>query len=247
MRNVQLGVVCLLGAALLAGCDSYTMATKKLGPASDIVSASVENLGWQKAFGGGLGSASFTAVVTTYDKDGRKYTDRQQMVADLGTGSLAARVATPGGSWTVVANVGGLTHLSADAGVDRAVVRERMQLVLPTLLHRLRGPYNLLNGSERGRGPVATRISGTDVVRIGVTGDNRNAVAYYFDPATGILKFVSAGADAPGGDGTVTLYEYRSLPNGATFPSVVRVNHIGRNVLLGDSPVFRVEISDVRF
>jgi len=223
------------------------MKAAKLGPASEIVSASVENLGWDKAFGGSLGSVSFTAIVTTYDKDGRKYTDRQEMVADLGQDSIAARGATPGGAWTAVANEGGLTMLSADPGVEKSVVRQRMSMVLPTLLHRLRGPYNLLSGNERARTPQKTQVGGLDAVRVGVTGDNRNVVAYYFDPATGILKYVTAGADTPAGDGTITTYEYRSLPNGATFPCLVRVNRIGRNVLLGETPVFQVEISGVRF
>ena len=83
--------------------------------------------------------------------------------------------------------------------------------------------------------------------QIGVTGDNSKAVAYYFEAATGILKYVTAGADSPGGDGTVTDYEYRSLENGAAFPSLIRINRIGQNVLLGEIPVFLVEISDVRF
>ena len=45
----------------------------------------------------------------------------------------------------------------------------------------------------------------------------------------------------------MTSYEYRSLENGATFPSLIRVNRIGQNVLLGEIPIFQVEISDVRF
>ena len=135
--------------------------------------------------------------------------------------------------------------MTAQPGVNTSLVRQRMGLVLPTLLHRLRGPYNLVNG-ERPRTPQDTRVGGLPVVRVGVTGDNRNAVAYYFGPITGILKFVSAGADAPGGNGTITSYEYHSLPNGTTFPTLIRVNHIGRHVLLGETPIFQVEISNVK-
>jgi hypothetical protein len=233
--------------ALVAGCDNYRMAESRLGPASAIVSASVANLGWRKVFGGAPGAVSFTAIVTTYDKDGQKYTDRQKMVADLGAGAISASGATPLGAWTARAGRAGLTSTEADPRVDTALVSRRMGMVLPVLLHRLRGPYNLLDGPEVARSGQKAQVGGVPVVRVGVTGDNSQAVAYYFEPATGILKYVTAGADAPGGDGTVTSYEYRSHKNGATFPCLIRVDRIGKNVLLGEVPVFQVELSDVRF
>ena len=247
MRTVRVGLMSLLGMALLAGCDNYRMAESRLGPASEIVSASIANLGWSRGFGGSPGGVWFTAIVTTYDKDGQKYTDRQKMVADLGAGAISATGATPLGAWTARAGRAGLTSTVADPRVDAALVSRRMGVVLPVLLHRLRGPYNLLDGPEVARSQQTAQIGGMPAVRVGVTGDNSKAVAYYFEPATGILKYVTAGADSPGGDGTVTGYEYRSHGNGATFPCRIRVNRIGTHVLLGEVPVFQVEISDVRF
>jgi hypothetical protein len=207
------------------------------------------NLGWSKVFGGSPGNVSFTAIVTTYayDKAGQKYTDRQKMVVGLGANAISASGATPLGTWTARATQSGLASTAADPRVDSALVSQRMGKVLPILLHRLRGPYNLLDGPEVARSEQKTQVDGMPVVRVGVTGDNSKAVAYYFEAATGILKYVTAGADSPGGDGTVTLYAYRSLENGATFPSLIRVNRIGQNVLLGEVPIFQVEISDVRF
>jgi hypothetical protein len=239
--------MCLLGLAWLAGCDRSQMAESRLGPARGIVSASVENLGWGKVFGGSPGSVSFAAIVTTYDRDGQKYADRQKMVVDLGANTIAARGATPQGTWTARAGQGGLSSIDAEPRVDAALIARRMGMVLPVLLHRLRGPYNLLEGAEAARSPQNAQVGGVPVIRVGVTGDNRQAIAYYFGPATGILKYVTAGADSPGGSGAVTGYEYRSLANGATFPSLIQVNRIGGNVLLGETPVFQVEISDVKF
>ncbi len=239
--------MCLLGMALLAGCDNSQMAGSKLGPASEIVSASIANLGWSKVFGGSLGSVSFTAIVTTYDKDGQKYTDRQKMAVDLGANTITTKGATPLGTWTARAGQGGLASADADPRVDATLVSRRMGMVLPILLHRLRGPYNLKKGPEVARSQQKAQVGGMPAVRVGVTGDNRMAIAYYFGAATGILNYVTAGADSPGSSGTVTSYEYRSLENGATFPSLIRVNRIGSNVLLGEIPIFQVEISDVKF
>lgn len=247
MRTFRLGLICLFAAAWLAGCAEYHSAAMKLGPASDVVSASIENLGWAKAFGGRLGSASFVAIVTTCDKDGQKYTDRQEMVVDLAANRITAAGATPQGTWQATATPGGVLSVHAQAGVNTALVRRRMGPTLALLLHRLRGPYNLLEGKESARAPQKDQVGGLEVIRVGVTGEGRMAVAYYFGSATGILKYVTAGADSPGSNGTVTSYEYRSLKNGATFPSLIQVNRIGRNVLLGQIPVFQVEISDVKF
>lgn len=247
MRTVRLGLICLLAAGCLAGCVAYDDAATKLGSASDIVSASIENLGWTKAFGGRLGSASFVAIVSTYDKDGQIYTDRQKMVVDLAANRITTAGATPQGTWKAAAGPGEAFSVDAEAGVNTGLVRRRMGPALAILLHRLRGPYNLLEGNESARSPQKDQVGGLSVIRVGVTGDNRMAVAYYFGSATGILKYVSAGADSPAGNGTVTSYEYRSLKNGATFPSLIQVNRIGRNVLLGQVPVLQVEISDVRF
>lgn len=247
MRTIRLGLICMFAAAFQAGCVNDPNAAMKTGPASDVVSASIENLGWTKAFGGRLGSASFVAIVTTYDKDGHKYTDRQRMVIDLAGKSITAAGATPQGTWQATAGPGEAFSVDAQTGVDTTLVRKRMGSTLATLLHRLRGPYNLLADREKARAPKKTQVGGLSVIRVGVTGDNRMAVAYYFGSSTGILKYVTAGGDSPGSDGTVTTYEYRSLKNGATFPSLIQVHRLGRNVLLGETPVFHVEISDVKF
>ncbi len=247
MRTARVGLICLFAAAISTGCVEYHEEALELGPASDVVSASIENLGWTKAFGKRLGKASFVAIVTTYDKDGHKYTDRQKMVIDLSANKISAAGATPQGTWKASADGEGAFSVSAKPSVNTALVRKRMKPALATLLHRLRGPYNLLAGREKARTPRNDQIGGLPVTRVGVTGDNRMAVAYYFGSATGILKYVTRGGDAPGSNGTVTTYEYRSLKNGATFPSSVEVNRIGRNVLLGQTPVLLVEISDVKF
>jgi len=219
---------------------------RRLGPAADIASASIDNLGWSRA-GKRIDSARFTAIVTTYDEEDKSHTDRQEMFVNFKADTITAVGGTPQGSWKAVADDDGKFKLKAGKAVDKAEVTRRMAATLATLLHRLRGPYNLLGRRERVRTADATRVDGQDVVRVSVDGDNRKAIAYYFDAASGILKFVTAGADRAGREGTVTLYQYDSLPNGAAFPNRIRVARIGRHVLVGRQSVFEVEISDVSF
>jgi len=237
----------LVVVALTAGCTTpRERMMRRLGPAAQIASASIDNLGWCRD-GKRIESARFTAIVTTYDKDGKSYTDRQEMVADFKADTIAATGGTPQGAWRAVADDDGKFKLKADDDVDEARVTDRMAPTLAILLHRLRGPYNLLGKSERARTARTVSVDGQDVVRVSVDGDNRKAIAYYFDTASGILKFVTAGADRPGGDGTVTVYQYDSLPDGVAFPNRIKVTHIGRHVLVGDRGVFEIEISNVSF
>ena len=247
MRMARRGWVGLLAIGALAGCTTpRERMMRRLGPAAQIASASIDNLGWCRD-GKRIKSARFTAIVTTYDKNGKSYTDRQEMVADFQADTITTIGGTPQGAWKAVADDDGKFKLKADDAVDEAKVTERMASTLAVLLHRLRGPYNLLGPSERARTAEAVRVDGQDVVRVSVDGDNRKAIAYYFDAASGILKFVTAGADRPGKDGVVTVYRYASLPNGVAFPSLIKVARIGQHVLVGDEPVFEVEISDVSF
>jgi hypothetical protein len=247
MRRARPGWVGVLAGLVLLGCEtSRERMVRRLGPAAQIASASIDNLGWSRD-GKRIDSARFTAIVTTYDEEGRSYTDRQEMVVDFKADTITAVGGTPQGRWKAVADDDGKFKLKADKAVDEAKVAGRMRPTLATLLHRLRGPYNLLAGRERARTADATRVDGQDVVRVAVGGDNRRAIAYYFDAASGILRFVTAGADRPGGEGTVTLYQYDSLPNGVAFPNRIRVARIGKHVLVGKESVFEVEISHVSF
>lgn len=247
MRMARPGLVGILAGLALAGCETpRERMMRDLGPAAQIASTSIDNLGWCGA-GERIKSARFTAIVTTYDEAGKSYTDRQEMVVDFKADTITAVGGTPQGSWKAVADDDGKFKLKADKAVDKGKVTRRMAATMATLLHRLRGPHNLLGHGERARTADAMRVDGQNVVRVSVDGDNRKAVAYYFDAASGILRLVTAGADRAGREGTVTLYHYDSLPNGAAFPDRIRVARIGKHVLVGEEPVFEVEISDVSF
>ena len=247
MRRALPCVLCVLGTVLLTGCLSeQERMLRRLGPAAEITTASLNNLGWSQ-LGEEAEEVSFTAIVTTWDAQQRSFTDRQEMAVDFEEGEIESIGGTPQGSWQAEATDTGGFSLKADRGVDEEQVAQRMAPTLQTLLHRLRGPYNLLVTDERARTAEDTRVDGQAVVRVGVEGDNRMAVAYYFDATLGVLKFVTAGADRAGGEGTVTVYEYDSMPNGVLFPSRIRVMKLGRHVVVGDTPVLEVQISNVKF
>ena len=250
MRMARLGLVWVFGGVLLAGCqDPAAQMMQQLGPAGEVVTASMKNLGWFRE-GREAESVRFTAIVTTWDEQGKSFTDRQQMVLDLKKNTLTSAGSTPQGSWEAVAEYdGGQIDVDVDGakGVDVEEVATRMAPTVATMLHRLRGPYNLFGGKERARSVEEALVAGRSVFRVAVGGDNRRAIAYYFDADTAMLRFVTAGADSPGKEGTITFHEYASMESGRAFPSLIRVTEIGTHVVLGATPVFEAEISEVEF
>jgi hypothetical protein len=217
----------------------------QLGPARPIVTASIANLGWSRA-GAEIETARFTVIVTTYDEAGKSFTDRQQMVVDLAKVTITTTGGTPQGTWTAGIDEKGQFDVQADKGVDTVAVQKRMDATLRVLLRRIRGPYNIL-GDRRSRTVESVRVAGQEVVRVSLGAGSPQAVAYYFDAATAILKYVTTGADRPAAKGTITDYQYQSLPNGVLFPSRIKMAHLGQFVLIGEKPILEVEISEVTF
>lgn len=242
----SVGAALMVLGGLAGGCqDGSARMRSELGPAADIGTASMANLGWRRG-SGRLEEASFSAVVTTYDREGKAFSDLQEMAFDFEHDSLTSAGRTPQGAWRARVWGGDHLSLSADAGADKSAVRQRMGPVLVTLRHRLRGPYNLVGHRQRARDAKHVNVGGANLVRVSIDGDNRKAIAYYFDAGTGLLQHVTADADTPGQKGTVTTYEYAALPNGLVFPKMIRIARLGRHVLLGETPILEVEISEVR-
>jgi hypothetical protein len=235
---------------ILAGCEaSHDRVFRELGSAGPIVVASIRNLGWGLPLRQGARDVRFSAIVTTWNEEGKSFADRQEMTADLVDGRIVSRGLGPRGGWTVTATLprgGGKGDVAVEAqpGVEADAVRKRMGPTLLTLLHRLRGAYNLVD-SERGRDGRQASVAGRDLVHVGV--NSPQAAGYYFDAGNGMLQFVTAGADAPGRDGTVTVYQYAALPDGAAFPKTVQIVKIGKHVLVGQTPVAMFEITNVKF
>ncbi len=244
MKRICLTAALLVGGFALVGCQSSPLDAYrpyKLGPALEIVATSVENAGGLKAFKS-VRAIRTNAVIVIHDKGGR-YVSRQKQVIDINGGIIEASASTGRGPWhATVRDSGRYSFSGSTAG---GAGSRQLVSVLATLLHRVRGPLNLLGMGERVMAAEKTRLAGYDVVRVCVEGGYQRAKAYYFDATTGEMRFVACGAKEPGQSGTVTAYEYTILPNGMTFPKRIEVFEIGKNVLIGEKLILEADFADV--
>jgi len=244
MSLLRVAGAAAMGVAVLTGCqEADPYGPFHLGPARDVVADCVDAMGGLRAWQG-VGEVRAAAVATWYDASGRAFADRFRVRFDLRGGTVRAEGATPRGDWRAVVNDDG--ELTSAAGLDATIVGpQRTAETLAVLLHRVRGPLNLLGRRERVHAAGEVKVDGERMTRVSVDGDNRQAIAYYFDRQSNLLRMVSSGADAPGREGTVTLYQYAHGPDGRAFPSKVRLVRIGQHVLVGEEPVVEVAFSEV--
>ncbi len=234
-----------LGSLVVSGCaDPY--ARYKLGPARDVVAGSIDAMGgigrWRS-----VGSIEAVAVVSIYDDTGKAMINEQHQVIKLEKDVILASARTAEGSWTAAVDGDGDSQFKSKGFAESSERREDLVESLQTILHRVRGPMNLCVGEEKIAATERVRINGQDLIRVSVTGGSAGVKAYYFDAQTHALKMITAGADEAGGDGTVTVYSWKMFPNGMVFPVRISVRKIGKNVLIGDTPVLEVEYRKVEW
>lgn len=236
----------LAGMLFVAGCGGDAYHRFDLGPARGVVSRCVEMMGglqrWES-----VGPIRATALVTMYDSAGQATVNEQEHEIDLPGGWIRAVAKVPQGRWTATVTDRGKVKFRADSFDASEEMSSQIGAALGMTLHRLRGPLNLCGHGERAVGAGTVRLSGEDLVRVPATGGRQGVAAYYFDDQSSMLRLVTTGADAAGGEGTVTVYSYRVAPNGMSFPARISVMKIGRHVLIGDEPVLEVQYRDVRF
>lgn len=241
------GAFALMGWAIFcAGCAADPYAGYDLGPARAVVSGCVDAMGGLKRWQS-VKPIRAEAVVTVHDEAGIARVNKQEQVIDLGAGRIEASARLPDSVWAARVNDNGKARFEAEGFTIPEGVATLQIKALKTILHRVRGPLNLLGGSERAAGARRVRIDGMDLIRVAVQGSRADIAAYYFDAQTCLLTLATAGADEPGGEGTVTRYTYRMLDNGMAFPERISVHKIGRHVLIGDEPVLEVGYRNVRF
>ena len=249
MRHASVFVWLVTCGVMGGGCGeadfTKTDAYARLGQAQEIVSTSLQWMGGYEAWKE-VRKIQASALVTVYGPSGQLYVNRQRQVIDIHGGTLVAEADTGQGSWRAVVRDSGRCRLRAKGFRPEEGAEQRICGALRTLLHRVRGPLNLLRLSEKVVSVQRTRLGGQDVVAVAVQAEPRRADGYYFQATSGELRYVSAGVDEPGAGRTLTTYRYMMLPSGMAFPKHIRLTEAGPNVPVSRRPVLDVEFEDVR-
>lgn len=246
MRGVYAAVVVWLGL-VASGCgqlgsggyDRYD-----LGPARQVIIAAVEAIGGLEGWRG-VAAVEAWALVTSYNQDGAASIWRQKQLIDLRGGKITAWAKAPQGRWKATVDDSGSCKVKARGFSADERFTSRLGEDLSTILHCARGPMNLLGRGEHALNLRCSKVEGHDVIRVGVLDDDGTPWAYYFDPTSNMLRFVTRGGDRPGEDGTFTTFEYMMTANGLGFPKRIRIVRIGEHILNGGKCVLEVEFSDV--
>jgi hypothetical protein len=240
MRQACVALIVMLGGALAGGCSGDPYASRDLGAAREVVVKSIDNLGgldaWRK-----VQSVQAVAIVASYDNTGAATVDRVKLSMDFNSGVIRATGRATQGEWSAKAAVW-------DGCETQGPAPSAIASNLAPILYRCRGPLNFLHG-DKVLSIRRDRVNGVDVDRVGAAGPNGQRAAYYFDAVTGLLRFLSAGDETPGGHGTITSYgkeSYVMLPNGLVFPRKFRILQVGQDTLVGEKPVLEVEFSDIK-
>jgi hypothetical protein len=187
-----------------------------------------------------------SATVTQYSPSDPPTIWQVQMRIDPAMRTLGAHAPTGSGQWRAAVQ-GSLCSLDAQGDHQpTALQRKAICEMVQTVLHRVSGPLNFDVADEQSRGTTGAVVDGEHVLRVGVAGGDAGIRAYYFDPSTGLLRFASAGSDAPGKPGTVTIYTWQKVRGGVMFPQTLRVVDIGQHTLVGLKDVLEVDFDRVQ-
>ena len=159
--------------------------------------------------------------------------------------TIEAKAPTGTGGWQAVLRNGRCDF----RGQGQLVPPRQQQAICEMLnitLHRVSGPLNFVVAGEQARSLSHSVVDGEHVLRVGVSSSDAEIRAYYFNPRTALLQFATARSDVANQPGTITVYQWRKLPNGPMFPQSITVYKIGENVLIGPEKVLQVDFDRVR-
>jgi hypothetical protein len=243
MKSLQFSCLSVALSLLVTGCHpTYDQA--QLGPSRPTVQASVNSMGGLEAWNG-VQEVRATALITTYDQ-GQPTIDRATLRLTLLPRKLQAAAPAGEGLWRATISQDGKCDFRTVGYTATPQERQRICQALAVLLNRMPGALNLVQTPQRVTGVTYLTVLDQKLVRVAVKDRTSDTKAYYFEQASKVLRFVTAGADKPGGEGTVTLYEYQRLPGGLSFPKSLRVVHLGTDVLIGDKPVLDAEFTNLK-
>ena len=109
---------------------------------------------------------------------------------------------------------------------------------------QLTGALNLLPANISAKDISKVRIHGETFIRIA---NRATKGAYYFDPKTSLLRFVTDGADKPGKLGTISIFTYKANAHQCELPESIEIRKIGDRVLLGNDQLFIIDLANTTF
>lgn len=241
MPRVVTTILFFVCSGLAAGCATEP----QLGPAKDVVTRSIDTMGGLSAWRN-VDQVYASAVVAIRDSSGVSRVERLKLTMMFSRGEILAEGVSPQGEWAALAKRDGRCSVKGPAPMDKATLGP----MLAVILHRVAGPLNLVLDDEKVLDAGPSRQGGFAVNRVSVKDSFDRRYAYYFDTSTSLLRYLTAGDETPAGQGTVTVYggpeSYITLPGGLLLAKQFRVNRVGQNVLVGETPVLEVNLSDVR-
>ena len=246
MRLAYTGLMFFL-LAVVVGCQSSDPYSRyKLGSARDVVAGAIGASGGLDAWRS-VDKIHAVANITNYDEDGTAHIDRVHVTISPWSDSISARGVSPQGPWHARLSDNGRITMTGQGTQDGQVMRD----ILAVILHRSLGTLNLLVDGEKVLNTGRTKISGEELSKVRVASSKGYVMAYYFSASNNLLRYITDGADAPGGDGTLTIFgqgkkSYVTLKGGLTMPSSFKVVRIGQHVLPSDQKVMEVELTEIR-
>jgi hypothetical protein len=185
-------------------------------------------------------------LLKVFGPDGSPYVTRVMYTMHFGAGRIDAKAPTGEGMWTASVDAQGSGSFTTDGALGEGVSAEQIKQALGQVLHRLRGAGNIVWGREKPYALEEERIDGIAVRCVSVRWTQPHMRRYCFEENNGRLRFAISAADQAGEGGWVTVYkDYTKQANGMILPMHLRQVGIGEYVLLGDSPIWDVQLLSV--
>ncbi len=244
--SVWMGVAAVLaGLAWTAGCekpapDPDVQAARSALQRGQDASGTVQQ--WRRAV-----PVRSVVLVSFYEPDGAANIRRMEIRVNPLAGEMTAWGITPLGPWqlSVRQKDDGTFDMLYEGPDDDA--SGWLPRAMAMLLHRIRGPLNVLRGPEQTVSVGPADVGGIDeaLTRVGVDASASAArtQAYYFDAKSNRLRLITTHADTPGQEGLVSEIEFAESPDLPTLPRQIRIHRIGEFALIGPEKVLEATFS----
>jgi len=187
------------------------------------------------------------ALMTIYEDDGAGCVYEAKVTIQPHKKRLRAVGYLPGGQWRADVRLDG--HASIRTR-NESILTERQKTrlgeALRLTLHRVRGPMNLLDGTEHADRAEPVFISAQHLQRVVATGREALASAYFFDETNCELRMVARGDFTIPGEGTVTQLRNAPMADGIIMPILLEVAAFGQNSFVGDKKILSVELKNLQ-